>query len=170
MPAGVILRQRHMPLIELETLISAPVDRVFDLARSIDAHTESAERSGERAVDGRTSGLIGLGETVTWEARHFGVKQRLTVRITAFDRPHSFEDEMTQGAFASMHHRHLFEPAGDDTVMRDEFRFAAPLGILGRIAEGLFLTRYMERFLTTRNGILKRMAESDEWKRYLPSE
>lgn len=157
-----------MPLIELETAIRAPVERVFDLARSIDAHTRSTEGSGELAVAGRTSGLIELDETVTWEARHFGVKQRLTVKITEFDRPRMFEDEMMEGAFASMRHTHRFEPADGGTMMKDEFRFKAPLGILGRIAERLFLTRYMRRFLVIRNSVLKDMAESDEWQRYLP--
>ena len=154
-------------VIELETVIRAPVERVFDLARSIDVHLASAAASGERAVAGRTSGLLGSGETFTWEARHFGVKQRLTVRMTAFRRPWMFEDRMTEGAFASMRHVHRFEPAEGGTRMMDDFHFAAPFGILGRIAESLFLTRYMTRFLTTRNRVLKNLAETDGWRRHL---
>ena len=88
-----------MPVIQLETKIDSPPDRVFDLARSIDAHMASTEGTNERAIGGRTSGLIEIGETVTWEARHFGVRQRLTVRVTSFDRPHSFSDEMISGAY-----------------------------------------------------------------------
>lgn len=156
-----------MPLIEIETQIAAPIERVFDLARSIDAHVASAEGSNERAVTGRTSGLIEDGETVTWEARHFGLKQRLSVRVTKFDRPHVFGDEMVSGAFASMHHTHRFTSFGDGTVMEDEFHFTTPLGFLGRIAEGLFLTSYMTRFLTKRAAELKTMAESEEWRLYL---
>ena len=157
-----------MPLIELETQITAPIDRVFDLARSIDAHMASAGGSHEKAVAGRTSGLIGLGETVTWEAKHFGVTQKLSVRITAFDRPVLFCDQMITGAFSSMNHTHRFSPNNDGTLMKDEFQFAAPLGILGRIAEQLFLIRYMRRFLVRRNLALKRIAESDESQLYLP--
>jgi len=77
-----------MPVIQLETKITAPVERVFDLARSIDAHTSTTEGTGERAAEGRTTGLIEAGETVTWEARHLGVRQRLTSKITAMERPH----------------------------------------------------------------------------------
>ena len=76
-----------MPIILLETNITAPVERVFDLARNIDAHTSTTAGTGERAVDGRTSGLIEAGETVTWEAKHLGVRQRLTSKITAMERP-----------------------------------------------------------------------------------
>lgn len=153
--------EKTLPIIKLETAIHAPVTRVFDLARSIDAHLASAAGSGERAVAGRTSGMIQLGETVTWQARHFGIQQQLTVKITAFDRPRMFQDEMIEGAFESMCHCHRFESSGDGTLMKDEFRFIAPMGVLGRIAERLFLTQYMERFLITRNGILKEMAESE---------
>ena len=153
-----------MPLIELETLIHAPIARVFDLSRSIDAHMASAEVTHERAIGGRTSGLIGEGETVIWEARHLGVKQRLTVRITSIDRPHAFEDEMVRGAFASMKHRHIFTTVDDATVMRDEFHFTAPFGFIGR---KMFLTRYMTNFLQARNHALKELAEGSGWKRYL---
>jgi ligand-binding SRPBCC domain-containing protein len=148
--------------------IDAPPDRVFDLARSIDFHSVSLSHTGEEAVGGRTSGLIGLGESVTWRARHFGVRQHLTSRISAFDRPRYFQDTMVRGAFAWMVHDHFFDAAPDGgTVLRDEFRFAAPLGILGRIAERLVLRRYMTRFLETRNAVLKRVAESDEWRQFL---
>jgi ligand-binding SRPBCC domain-containing protein len=156
-----------MPLIRLETKIEAPQDRVFDLARSINAHMASTEGTNERAIKGRTSGLIEMGETVTWEATHFGVRQQLTVRVTSLDRPHSFSDEMISGAFASMRHSHRFLPDGTGTLMRDEFHFSAPLGLLGRVAEWMFLTRYMESFLRSRNQTLRDLAESQDWRRYL---
>lgn len=159
-----------MPLIVLETHIGAPRERVFDLARSIDAHQASSLGTSERAVAGVTSGLIGLGEEVTWRARHLGVTQHLTVRITAFDRPAHFQDVMLRGAFARMRHDHDFaEIDPDETRMTDRFDFAAPLGPLGHLAEAVFLTRYMRRFLLRRNAILKHHAESDEWQRFLPA-
>lgn len=159
-----------MPTIRLRTEIRAPIERVFDLSRSIDAHVAGMEGTGERAVAGRTSGLIGLGETVTWEARHFGVMQRLTVEITSYDKPRSFSDEMLSGAFKSMRHLHEFSTAGDLTLMSDKFEFTAPLAIFGRLAERIFLTRYMTRFLTLRNQHLKEIAESDAWRQILPGD
>ena len=156
-----------MALIELQTQIAAPIERVFDLARSIDAHMASTGDTHERAVAGRTTGLIEKGETVTWEANHLGFRQRLAVRITQFERPHVFGDEMISGAFSSMHHTHRFIPSDQGTLMKDEFHFTAPLGFLGRLAEWLFLTRYMRRFLTKRAAQLKKMAESEEWRIFL---
>ena len=159
-----------MPRIELLTTIHAPVGRVFDLARSIDLHRDSLAATGEKAVGGVTSGLIGPGETVTWRARHFGVWQHLTSRITSFEPPHRFGDCMVRGAFKRFDHEHHFTAqSGGTTLMRDVFDFDAPLGPLGRLANRLFLTRYMRRFLLVRNATLKAAAESDRWRRYLPA-
>lgn len=156
-----------MPVLELQTVINAPAERVFDLARSIEAHQDSAGHTGERAVDGVISGLIGLNETVTWEARHLGVRQRLTVRITKYDSPMHFQDVMIKGAFREMRHDHFFERADERTIMRDRFEFRSPGGPLGWLFDRIFLTGYMRRFLERRNAALKQAAESDAWMRYL---
>jgi ligand-binding SRPBCC domain-containing protein len=156
-----------LPVIELSILICAPRERVFDLARSIDAHQDSTGGTEERAVAGVTKGLIGMDGEVTWEARHFGVRQRLSVRVTVFDRPRHFQDSMISGAFSSMVHDHRFEEHPEGTLMRDRFEFKAPLGVLGRIAESLFLAAYLRRFLIRRNEVLKQLAESGDWCRYL---
>ena len=153
--------------IVLETRIRAPIERVFDLARSIDAHIDSSSRSGEVAVAGRTSGLIGLGETVTWSAVHFGFRQRLTVEITEFERPHFFVDCMVAGAFKSMHHRHEFIEGGDHTIMNDVFTCSAPFGLVGKAVELLVLRAYMEQFLVERNERLKTIAEGTEWRSFV---
>lgn len=156
-----------MVTIELHTFIAAPPERVFDLSRSIDLHRSSLARSGEEAVAGRTAGLIGMGETVTWRARHLGVRQRLTVRISGYERPRWFRDELVRGAFATMVHDHHFEPADGGTEMRDVFRFSAPAGPLGRAVERLILRRYMTRLLVDRNAAIKLAAEGDEWRKLL---
>ena len=135
-----------MVTLEELTSIRAPIERCFDLARSVEAHLAGNRHWGEAAVamGGVTSGLIGLGERVTWRARHFGVRQTLTTEITAMDRPGYFQDTMIRGAFRSMNHDHYFRSLSpDETEMRDVFQFAAPLGILGRVAEFAVLRRYM---------------------------
>ena len=153
-----------MPTLRVVTPIDAPRERVFDLARSIDLHRLSTAGTEEEAIAGRTSGLIGYGEEVTWRARHFGLRQTLTARITAFTRPYTFTDEMVQGAFASFTHVHAFEEAPRGTVMVDTFTYAAPLGPLGRLAERLVLDRYLTRLLKDRNAVIKSFAESDRWR------
>jgi ligand-binding SRPBCC domain-containing protein len=150
-----------MARIEFVMRIAAPPERCFDLSRSVELHTRSTAATGERALAGRTSGLLGAGEEVTWEARHFGVRQRLTSRITVFDRPRHFRDSMVRGAFRRFDHDHFFVPDGaGGTVAREVFDYEAPLGPLGWLAERLFLTRYMRRFLESRSREVKAVAES----------
>jgi ligand-binding SRPBCC domain-containing protein len=156
-----------MPAIVLTTLIHAPPERCFDLSRSIDLHVASTRQTGERAVGALTSGLLGLGEEVTWSARHFGVRQTLTSRIIAFDRPRYFRDSMVRGAFRRFDHDHFFTACGEDTEMRDVFDFDSPFGLLGRLANTLVLERYLRRFLEARNEEIKRVAESDAWRAVL---
>ncbi len=156
-----------MARIEIVTFIEAPIDRCFDLARSVELHVASTGPTGERAIAGRTSGLLGAGEEVTWRARHLGVWQELTSRMVAFSPPHHFRDSMVRGVFARLDHDHHFAVHGSGTLMRDLFDYSAPLGPLGVVAESLFLTAYLRRFLAARCAEIKRVAESEEWRRYL---
>lgn len=149
-----------METIRIELWVAATPERCFDAARDLDLHLRSMAHTNERAVGGRTSGLIELGEEVTWRARHFGVVQHFTSRITAFDRPRHFRDEMQRGAFRSFVHDHFFEVEGEGTKMVDVLVFAAPLGVLGRIAEKLFLRRYLTRLLANRAAIIKECVEA----------
>lgn len=148
-----------MQTITIDTVIRAPIERCFDAARDLDLHVKSLAHTNEVAIGGRTSGLIELGESVTWRARHFGITQQFTSKITAFDRPRYFQDAMQRGAFKSFVHDHFFTIADGVTTMRDILVFAAPFGILGRIAERLVLKRYLERMLTMRAAVIRAAAE-----------
>jgi ligand-binding SRPBCC domain-containing protein len=158
-----------MPHIKLITKINAPVERCFDLSRSIDLHKISTSQSNEEAVAGVTSGLINLNETVTWYAKHFGVWQKLTSKITQYEPNVSFVDEMIEGAFKSIHHVHTFEYKNGETIMTDDFIFESPLGVLGHLANAIILTSYLKKLLVKRNEIIKEYAESDLWSTVLTS-
>jgi ligand-binding SRPBCC domain-containing protein len=156
-----------MTSIYLETFIDAPARVCFNLSRSIDLHKISSTETRERAIAGRTRGLIEKGEFVTWEAVHFGVRQNLTVKIRDMKANEYFLDEMQQGAFKRMWHEHRFREKDGKTVMTDIFTFEAPLGFLGVLAEKLILKSYLTRFLRKRNEVIKTTAETGEWKRVL---
>jgi ligand-binding SRPBCC domain-containing protein len=149
-----------MPVIFSRTRVAAPPSRCFDLARDVNLHERSTAASRERAVAGVTSGLLGQGDEVTWEATHFGVRQRLSSRITEFDPPNRFVDEMVRGAFARFRHEHQFLAVEGGTEIVDTFDYTSPLGPLGRLADWLFLRHYMTTLLRDRNAYLKTVAES----------
>lgn len=131
-----------------------PPERLFNLARSIDLHVDSQQRSREKAVAGVTAGLIGEGQEVTWRARHFGIPLTMTSRVTQFNFPHSFTDEQVRGPFKAFRHVHEFHPTATGNIMTDRLEFTAPLGILGRAVERLVLARYLERLITARGRYL----------------
>jgi ligand-binding SRPBCC domain-containing protein len=161
-----------MARLEEITLIHAPIERCFDLARSVEVHLAGNVHSGEEvvAMGGATSGLIGPGQRVTWRARHFGIRQELTSEITAMEPPTYFQDTMVRGAFQSMKHDHFFRSLSPgETEMRDVFCFMAPMGILGRLAEFFVLRHYMQALLRERNAVIRKIAESPEWEQYLSS-
>ena len=156
-----------MTEIHLETYIKAPIKVCFDVARSIDLHKISLKDTAEKAIGGRTKGLIKRGEFVTWQAKHFGTNQQLTVKISEMNPPDYFCDEMTKGAFKSMRHEHFFIEKENETLMTDKFVYEVPFSIFGNIFDSLILKDYMKRLLQNRNKVIKRVAESDEWKKVL---
>ena len=146
--------------ITIETRIRAPIELCFDLARDVTAHAESAAFSSERVVaPGRTQGLLELGDLVAFESRHFGMTQRFVAKITALDRPNRFVDEMVDGAFRWLRHVHEFESKDGLTIMRDRLEWQAPLGLIGNLADLLFLSRHMRWFVATKQRALKQIAE-----------
>jgi len=156
-----------MPKIELETDIRNTIETVFDLSRNVELHVDSTAQTNERAVAGVTSGLLGLGDIVTWEATHLLIRQRLTVEIVQYDRPNHFRDSMLKGIFRHFDHDHHFEQTETGTKMRDVFEYSSPLGILGIAANKLFVDRHLRKLLTERNRLIKAVAESERANQYL---
>jgi ligand-binding SRPBCC domain-containing protein len=156
-----------MPNIHLTSFIAAPVERVFDLSRSINLHQISTAETKEKAIAGVVNGLINKNETVTWEARHFFKTRQFTSSITEMQKPELFIDEMIKGDFKSFRHEHHFKAAENGTIMIDLVNFETPYGFFGKMANGLFLRSYIEKFLLKRNAVIKDYAETQKWKAIL---
>ena len=153
-----------MSTIHLTTLINAPVERVFDLSRSISLHKISTSHTREEAIAGVTTGLINQNESVTWQARHLFKLRRFTSKITAMEKPVHFTDEMTQGDFKSYKHEHHFKQIDNGTLMIDLVEFVSPYGAAGKLANKLFLKSYLKKLLIYRNKVIKEYAETKKWK------
>jgi ligand-binding SRPBCC domain-containing protein len=149
-----------MASIRVETLIKAPMDRCFDLARSVEAHLASTAKTRERVIAGRTEGLFELGDSVTWEARYFGLRLRQGSMITRSEPPHIFVDEGTTGPLGHFRHVHQFVPEHGGTLMVDTFEYEIPMRLGGRVADRFFVERHMRRLLTDRAAYLKQEAEA----------
>ena len=149
-----------MTTINLITKINAPKQIVFDLARNIDVHQNSASKTNEKAIAGRAYGLINLNETVTWKGKHFGIYLTHTSKITAMELYDYFTDEMLKGTFKSFKHEHSYIEKNGKTVMIDNLMYETPFGIFGKIFDILLLKKHMTNFLETRNAVLKNLAEN----------
>lgn len=157
-----------MARIDLITHINAPIERCFDLSRSIDLHLQSTELTLEEAIAGKTSGLIGLNETVKWRGKHFGFRLTHESLVDRYERPTYFRDVMIAGMFKRFEHEHIFHSNGNElTEMRDVLILESPTSI-GPLVDAVFLRGYIARFLAARNQVIKRIAESDQWQRFLP--
>ena len=148
-----------MTTINLTTKIKASKQIVFDASRNIDIHQQSASPSKEKAIDGVTSGLINLNETVTWRGKHFGLYLIHKSRITAMNFYDYFVDEMEEGKFKSFKHQHLFEEENGITIMKDKLQYETPFGIFGELFNVLFLEKHLTNFLLERNKVLKAVSE-----------
>ena len=151
-----------MGRIVRETRIAAPRERVFDLARHVEAHVATMP---EERAEGAT-GLLELGDCVTFHQRQFGVPFSLTAEVTEMEPPRRFADEQLSGVFGSLVHEHTFEQRGEETVMGDDVRFTMPLGPRGRLG-GPVARRRLGRLVDYHATALKELAEGDEWRRFL---
>ncbi len=153
-----------MPNISLKTKVRADIMIVFNLSRSIDLHKISTKHTNETAIAGTTFGLISLNETVTWRAKHLGFYQKMTSKITQFQMPMYFIDEMVKGPFQSFRHEHHFSEANGITSMVDKVEYKSPFGTFGKLADMLFLKTYLVKLLEKRNQVIKEFAETEKWK------
>jgi len=151
-----------MPTLHRETRIDAPRERVFDLARHVEAHVATMP---DEQANGAT-GLLELGDVITFRQRQFGIPFSLTAEVTEFDRPRRFADEQRSGVFGSLVHEHSFEAVDGGTVMTDDVTFEMPFGPLGRVGEPI-ARRRLARLIDYHAMELRALAESEEWRQFL---
>jgi ligand-binding SRPBCC domain-containing protein len=150
-------------------LIHAPIDRVFALSTSVAV----VERElGMHPVQGRTKGLVASGDTIRWEGMQLGFPNYHVSLIVpeTWDAPHFFQDRMIAGRFRSFEHDHRLTETADGTLLEDQVRFSMPLGWPGWVVGRIILAPHIRGLMRRRFELLKRLAETDEWKRYLALE
>jgi ligand-binding SRPBCC domain-containing protein len=149
-----------MAVVRTTTLIHAPVNTVFTLARDVAQHAAALVTTGERAVEpGRTEGLLELGDLYCLRAKHLGLPWSVDVRIITLDEDELIASTQIRGPFRRLEHEHRFVVTGAGTLLTDEVRWVAPAGLLGKLADEIVLRRRLLWILTVRNAHLKRWAE-----------
>jgi ligand-binding SRPBCC domain-containing protein len=140
---------------------------VFDLSRSVDLHKHSMNKYAEKIIKGTVSGLMNLNDEVTWQAKHLFKQRVLRIKLTELRRPDYFADEQVEGDFVRLKHEHYFKVAENGTIMIDQFRYEIAYGFVGKLINQLYLEKYMTLLLAERNAVIKKIAESNQWKQFL---
>lgn len=159
-------------IVRDQVLIAAPIERCFALSTSLELVRQELGMQISPGESRRTSGHVQAGDQLVWRGWKFGLPQMHETLITAFDPPHFFQDTMGRGRFARFQHDHTFERVQDAhgekaTLLRDEVRFALPLGWAGALVGRWVLLPHVRKLLRGRFALLKRLAEGDGWQRYL---
>lgn len=152
-----------MTRIKVTTTINTPIEIVFNNCRNIDIHQYSASKTNEKAIEGRTSGLIKKGETVTWKGKHFGIYLKHQSIISEMDFPTYFVDEQLKGHFKNFKHQHFFIKKENLTIMTDILEYETPFGFFGKLFNRLLLKNHLTKFIQNRNKIIKQITEKDSY-------
>ncbi|HEV7574345.1 MAG TPA: SRPBCC family protein [Thermoanaerobaculia bacterium] len=79
---------------------------------------------------------------------------------TAYDPPHSFEDQQVRGPFRSWRHRHLVEPHPDGALLIDDIEYTPPFGLLGRLADGIAIKPRLRKVFAFRHRLTRDSCEN----------
>ena len=169
------LQQRDgLFILRDSTAIHAPIDRCFQLSTCL---ALVQQELGFRAVSGRTTGFVQAGDTVRWEGWQLGLKHFHVTKISGFDYPTFLQDTMLDGRFQHFQHDHHLRESHDaatsnqqGTVLEDELRFALPFGPLGHAVARYIMVPHIRNLMRSRFARIKRIAESEDWRNYLPAE
>lgn len=159
--------------------VAAPIERIFLLStslaiveRELHMHPVPAEYMDEHSnrQATRTTGLVTGNDRVRWEGWQLGLPQYHVSLIAPFEPYRFFRDCMVAGRFRSFEHDHIFTPTQNGVRLDDEIRFSLPLGPLGKAAGQLILVPHIRSLMGRRFRLLRQIAESDQWREFLPGQ
>jgi ligand-binding SRPBCC domain-containing protein len=147
--------------------VHAPIERCFLLSTNIQLVEKTL---GMHPVGGKTEGMVVGGDRLLWGGWKFCLPQLHESLITRYEQPEFFQDTMQRGRFKRFQHDHNFIEIDGQTLLTDKLRFSMRLGWLGKKVAQYVMVPYISKLLRRRMELLKQVAESDEWRRYLPDE
>jgi ligand-binding SRPBCC domain-containing protein len=79
---------------------------------------------------------------------------------TAYDPPHSFEDQQVRGPFKRWRHRHIVEPHPDGALLIDDIAYTPPFGLLGRLINPIIIKPRLRRVFAFRHRVTREYCEN----------
>jgi ligand-binding SRPBCC domain-containing protein len=156
-----------MPEIKLTTFIAAPVERVFDLSRSVSLVKQALLANDIIITGEKTTGLLREGESVTLESKLFFKKRVWKLQITKIVKPEMYIEEQAEGFLKSFTHIRYFKPCENGSFLIDQVSYDLKQGIAGEVADKMVFRNYLSRVIEIKNASIKQAAESNRWKQYI---
>lgn len=154
--------------LHLTTVVYAPIQRVFDLARCVSLHKRHFEHHNIVPLNGKTSGLLEMRDYTRWEGKLGGKKRQFIMDLSAIDKPNYYHDEMRKDFFDFFLHEHYFREIDNGTIMIDQIKYQLPHGIIGKMINKACAEKYITQYLKERNDLIKTYAEGNNWRAILP--
>jgi ligand-binding SRPBCC domain-containing protein len=157
-----------MPDLHLTTVIHAPIQRVFDLARCVSLYKRHFDHHHITPANGKTSGVLDLRDYTLWQGKIGSKKRQFVLDISQMDKPGFFRDDMRKDFFESYSHEHFFREIDNGTIMIDQVSFVLPHGLIGKLVNQSCAEKYISQYLKERNAMIKEYAEGNNWQAILP--
>jgi ligand-binding SRPBCC domain-containing protein len=157
-----------MAELHLTTVIHAPIERVFDLARCVSLHKRHFDQHKIIALNGKTSGLLEPRDYTRWQGKVGTKKRQFLLDVTQMERPGFYRDDMRKDFFESFQHEHFFREIDNGTIMIDQIEFHMPQGFIGTLINRGCAEKYVMQYLRERCLLVKEYAEGNNWQAILP--
>jgi ligand-binding SRPBCC domain-containing protein len=97
------------------------------------------------------------GTLIEYRLKLHRVPVRWLTRIETWEPGKRFVDVQVEGPYRLWHHTHTFEAHREGTRVRDQVRYALPVGALGELAHRLFVRRDLERIFDFRHASVSKV-------------
>jgi uncharacterized protein len=134
--------------------VAAPLDHVFSFfskPANLGLITPAAMRF---RIVGQVP-VLTQGVTIDYRVRAGPFPISWRSRIVDWDPPNGFTDVQVRGPYRVWRHEHVFRAQGNTTVMDDRVYYAAPAGILGALANRLFIAPALREIFKYRADVIR---------------
>lgn len=133
-------------------LIPAPLDAVWDFISSpVNLKLIAPPQMGFEIVTQSLPDRMMAGMIIEYRVKPMaGIPTTWVTEITQVRDKEYFIDVQQVGPFAFWHHQHILEQQENGVLMTDIISYKPPLGLLGSLANLLFVRRQLESIFTHR--------------------
>ncbi len=153
--SAYLMQRRPRYALTARRLVSASIADVFEFfSRPENLGVMTPANMGFLITS--ISGPMEEGTEISYRLRVGGVPLKWKTRIDAWEPGRRFVDAQIAGPYACWWHEHRFETdAGGRTIMEDRVLYAPPFGILGRLANLIFIEGALRAIFSFRSDAIR---------------